>query len=74
MQEIDNTGKKNLPRIVVMPEFIASEHIQADIKDFYRKSSNTFLRTDIIRGKGYQESIKTEKEFLKSMSIIRELE
>jgi hypothetical protein len=73
MQEIDNTGKKSLPRIVVMPEFIASENISADAKDFYRKSSNSFLRTDIIRSKGYEEAIEKEKYFLGSLNAVREL-
>lgn len=41
-----------------MPEFIASENVSADTKDFYRKSSNSFLRTDIVRNKGYEESIE----------------
>jgi|LakMenEpi03Aug12_release.lakeMendotaPanAssembly.Ray.scaffolds.fasta_scaffold5081304_1 hypothetical protein len=58
MQEVDNTGKKSLPRIVVMPEFIASENVAADAKEFYRKSSNSFLRTDILRSKGYEESMQ----------------
>jgi hypothetical protein len=58
LQEIDNTGKKSLPRIVVMPEFIASENVSAETKDFYRKSSNSFLRTDIIRSKGFDESVQ----------------
>jgi hypothetical protein len=53
-QDVDNTGKRSLPRIVVLPEFIASEKISADCKDFYRKSSNSFLRTDLLRTRGYE--------------------
>jgi hypothetical protein len=53
-QEVDNTGKRSLPRIVVLPEFIASEKVGADTKDFYRKSSNSFLRTDLLRTRGHE--------------------
>lgn len=47
-----------MPRIVVMPEFIATEKVKAETKDFYRKSSNSFLRTDILRNKGYEEALE----------------
>jgi hypothetical protein len=53
-QEVDSTGKRSLPRIVVLPEFIASEKVGADTKDFYRKSSNSFLRTDLLRTRGHE--------------------
>jgi hypothetical protein len=39
-----------------MPDFIASEKISSSIKEFYRKTSNSFLRTDILRTKSYNES------------------
>lgn len=47
-----------------MPDFIASEKISSAIKEFYRKTSNSFLRTDILRTKAYDESVVREKEFL----------
>jgi hypothetical protein len=44
-----------------MPDFIASEKIKSDVKDFYRKASNTYLRSDIIRNKNYVEAVAREK-------------
>lgn len=57
-----------------MPDFIASEKISSSIKEFYRKTSNSFLRTDILRTKAYNESVEREKEFLKKLALVEELE
>lgn len=40
-----------------MPDFIATEHVQGEVKEFYRKSSASFLRNDIIRNKNYVEAV-----------------
>ena len=45
------------PRIIVMPDFIATEHVQGEVKEFYRKSYASFLRNDIIRNKNYVEAV-----------------
>jgi hypothetical protein len=45
---------KEYPRIVVYPEFIASEHIEFQVKEFYRKAANTFLREEVLRRKQYE--------------------
>lgn len=50
-----------MPRIIVLPEFIASQNIHFDVKEFYRKSSNTFLRLDINRNKRFQQSLSFQK-------------
>ena len=52
--EYENTGKKDYPRIIVKPEFIASDHVEVLVKEFYRKASNTFLREDLLRKKHYE--------------------
>ena len=43
-EELDLTGKKDFPRIIIFLEFIASDRVDVKIKEFYRKSANTFLR------------------------------
>ena len=53
-----------------MPDFIATEHVQGDVKEFYRKASNSFLRNDIIRNKNYVDAVAREKEY---MSRIKEV-
>ena len=63
-EELDLTGKKDFPRIIVFPEFIASDRIEVKIKEFYRKSANTFLREEIIRQKKYDKSIKEEEQYI----------
>ena len=45
------TGKRNFPRIIILPEFVASDKIDPDVKEFYRKTANTFLRDEILRKK-----------------------
>ena len=57
-----------------MPDFIASEQIQSDIKEFYRKSSNSFLRGDIIRNKNYAQSVIQEKDYIEKMKEVGQLE
>ena len=52
--ELERTGQKPYPRIIITPDFIASEQIKSNVKEFYRKASNTFLREDILRKKNYQ--------------------
>ena len=47
-----------------MPDFIATEHVQTEVKDFYRKASNTFLRSDILRHKSFEEAVEREKEYI----------
>ena len=49
------TGKKPFPRILIRPEFIASEKVESRAKEFYRKSANTFLREEILRRKKYEK-------------------
>jgi hypothetical protein len=71
---LDHTGKKDYPRIIVKPEFIACEKIETKHKEFYRKSANTFLRADIIRNRSYEQSIIREDEFIKKMAAIRTIE
>ena len=51
--ELESTGKKPYPRIIINPDFIATEHVKPIMKEFYRKASNTFLREDIYRNKNY---------------------
>ena len=53
LQDLENTGKKNYPRIIINPEFIASESVQPLVKEFYRKASNTFLREFILKKKKF---------------------
>ena len=50
-----------------MPDFIATEHVQGDVKEFYRKASTSFLRNDIIRNKNYVEAVAREKEYIKKI-------
>ena len=57
-----------------MPDFIASEQVQSDIKEFYRKSSNSFLRGDIIRNKNYTQSVIQEKDYIEKMKEVSQLE
>lgn len=52
--ELERNGKKPYPRIIITPDFIASEKINQNIKEFYRKASNTFLREYILKKKSYQ--------------------
>ena len=51
-----------------MPDFIASEHIQPEIKDFYRKSSNSFLKNDILRNKNHTQSVEQEKQYIEQIN------
>lgn len=55
-QQLDLTGKRNFPRIIVKPEFIASEKLEPKLKEFYRKLANTFLRLEVIRRKKAERS------------------
>jgi hypothetical protein len=41
--------------IIITPEFIASENVNSQMKEFYRKASNTFCRNDIVKQQKYQE-------------------
>jgi hypothetical protein len=71
---LDNTGRRPLPRIIVKPEFFASEKIEATFKEFYRKSANSFLRTEILRKKDYEASIANELSFMAASTTIAALE
>lgn len=56
------------------PEFIASEHVLPHIKEFYRKTGNSFLRADLLRHKAYEESAAREKQLLETLAQVRALE
>jgi hypothetical protein len=58
----------------VKPEFIASEHVLPHIKEFYRKTANSFLRADLLRHKAYEESAHREKQLLQTLAQVRTLE
>ena len=55
--ELDMSGKRPYPRIVIRPDFLASGKVDPFAKEFYRKSSNTYLRTHLLKGQAYQMAL-----------------
>ena len=59
---------------MIMPDFIASEHIPSPVKEFYRKSSNSYLKNDLLRVKAHQLSLTHKEQFHQVIEELRLLE
>lgn len=58
-------------KIRIEPDFFASEAIPQAIKDFYRKSSNSFLKMAILQQKAHNAFKEKQKMVLDGLKRIR---
>jgi hypothetical protein len=58
--------------IILKPDFIASENITIQMKDFYRKAANTFLKADIIKMQKHEVYMQKQHEIIKFIEEINQ--
>jgi hypothetical protein len=71
MLNVDALGKEVFPRIIVKPEFIASEHVDPSVKEFYRKAANSFLKLELLRRRECQNEAILSEQIKETYSSIK---
>lgn len=71
---INNMGREPHTQLTIKTDFYASEFIPSNIKEFYRKASNNFLKLSILQKRDLAAHKEKQAEIKECLAVIRKLE